>query len=252
MVVLGSASSALRSHCCRSARVIESSAPNGSSSSRTSLPATRVRRKETRCRIPPDSWCGQPLLESGQAEPLDQVRHLVTGRLAPHPPVLQGERRVAEHVAPGQQQVALRHPGAAAQPALGGIRVEDRDRCPRWARPARMIIASSVDFPQPLGPTMARRPCSGTSRSTPDTATVSPNARATPRTCTPEPGAATPGPAAGDGAAAPPGPAGDRAAPLPAGNPPVEAIGLPHSANRISDLIWLVNHCRWLGARSRH
>jgi hypothetical protein len=39
--------------------VIESSAPNGSSSSSTSLSATSVRRKLTRCRMPPDSCAGR-------------------------------------------------------------------------------------------------------------------------------------------------------------------------------------------------
>ena len=32
--------------------------PNGSSSSSTGLPCTTVRRKDTRCRIPPESWRG--------------------------------------------------------------------------------------------------------------------------------------------------------------------------------------------------
>ena len=54
----GSARSAPASHSCISARVIASSEANGSSSASTGLPASRVRRKATRWRIPPESSAG--------------------------------------------------------------------------------------------------------------------------------------------------------------------------------------------------
>ena len=54
----GSSASAPASHSCSSARVIESSEANGSSSSRTGLPASSVRANATRWRIPPDSSYG--------------------------------------------------------------------------------------------------------------------------------------------------------------------------------------------------
>ncbi len=57
--VRGSSSSTVRSHDCRSARVIASSAANGSSSSSTGLPVSSVRRKATRWRIPPESSAGR-------------------------------------------------------------------------------------------------------------------------------------------------------------------------------------------------
>ena len=43
----------------RMSRVIASSAPNGSSMSRTSAPCASARARATRCRIPPDSSCGR-------------------------------------------------------------------------------------------------------------------------------------------------------------------------------------------------
>ena len=47
------------SHSCISARVIASSEANGSSSSSTGLPASSVRRKATRWRMPPESSSGR-------------------------------------------------------------------------------------------------------------------------------------------------------------------------------------------------
>ena len=55
----GSCASASASQRCIDARVIESSAPNGSSRSSTWRPGRRVRRNATRCRMPPDSSAGR-------------------------------------------------------------------------------------------------------------------------------------------------------------------------------------------------
>src|SRR5262249_38062367 len=57
--VLGTSPRAWRSHSCIWPLVIESSAPNGSSSSSTSFSATSVRMKLTRCRMPPESSAGR-------------------------------------------------------------------------------------------------------------------------------------------------------------------------------------------------
>ena len=53
--VRGSRSSAPASHSCISARVIASSAPNGSSRHSSGLPESSVRRNATRWRMPPES-----------------------------------------------------------------------------------------------------------------------------------------------------------------------------------------------------
>ena len=70
--VRGSSASAAASHSRRSARVIASRAPKGSSSSSTGRPCSSVRRNATRWRIPPDSAAGRDVLELGQAEALEQ------------------------------------------------------------------------------------------------------------------------------------------------------------------------------------
>ena len=70
----------------------------------------------------------QLFLELSQAEARHHRGDLAPRRGAAHAAVLQRERRVAEHVPPRQQQVALRHPGATPQPLRRGRRVEHLDR----------------------------------------------------------------------------------------------------------------------------
>ena len=81
----------------------------------------------TRWRIPPDSAAGRAALELAQPEALEQRRRPLA-RVAPGDALrLQRERRVAERVAPRQQQVALRHQRARRQPRRRAGVATDRD-----------------------------------------------------------------------------------------------------------------------------
>ena len=91
------------------ARVIASSAPNGSSSSSTSLPASSVRRKATRWRMPPESRDGRRRLRPVQAEAGEERARLGACVGAAQPRVLEREAGVVER----------RPPRAAAQSRCG-------------------------------------------------------------------------------------------------------------------------------------
>ena len=155
----GSARRALASHSCISARVIASSEAKGSSRASTGLPATRVRRKATRWRIPPESSAGGARLEAGEAEALEEsARPRRAPRPCRMPPVAQRQRRVVDRRVPGQEQVALGHEGAAGEP-LGAPPSLRRPRLPALGSCSPQISSSSVDLPQPEGPTRPITSC---------------------------------------------------------------------------------------------
>ena len=120
-VGLDSRAGVLPAHCCISARVIESSEPKGSSSSSTGLPASSVRAKATRWRMPPES-SARPSVSANSARPKRSnsaaallLTCFVPARLAGR---MQRQGGVVERTAPvEQQEVALRHQDAGAKAA---------------------------------------------------------------------------------------------------------------------------------------
>ena len=138
--VRGSCASASASQRCIDARVIESSAPNGSSRSSTGRPGRSVRRNATRWRIPPDSSAGRARSNSARPKRSNSgsARRRASARGTPWHS--SASAAFAERVAPRQQEVALGHVGAAP----GAPRR-------RW-RPAR----SRCRHPAPAGRPPAR------------------------------------------------------------------------------------------------
>ena len=147
--VRGSAASASASHSCIDARVIESSAPNGSSRSSTGRPARSVRRNATRWRIPPDSSAGRA--RSNSASPKRSNSGSARSRAAAF-----GGR-------PGTRARARRCRARRARAAAGraGACRRTRRAAPRRRSPPMTVTApasgscrpatssSSVDLPQP-------------------------------------------------------------------------------------------------------
>ena len=161
------------------ARVIESSAANGSSSRSTSFSAISVRRNATRWRIPPESWAG--MCSSNSASP----KRSKSGRARSR-----ASRRDAPRFSSARQALssALRQ---GRSRSFCGIRAQRARRSravvadpividPAFGSIRPAMSESSVDFPQPLGPTIPRRVCIGMCRSIPSSATVSPKTWRTP------------------------------------------------------------------------
>ena len=125
----GSSRSAPASQACISARVIASREAKGSSRASTGLPATSVRRKATRCRMPPESSAGRD--RSKRPRPVPRRRPSLAA-------VAQRQRRVVERRVPGQQGVALGHEGAAPKSVPGATRAFDLQH-------ARARLAQAAD-----------------------------------------------------------------------------------------------------------
>ena len=93
-------------------------------------------------------------LEAGEPEALEQGVGLAPRDAARGAPVPQRERGVVDRREPGQEQVALRHVGAAAQASRRRApRRRPRSR-PRVGSRRPLTSSSRVDLPQPDGPTM--------------------------------------------------------------------------------------------------
>ena len=152
--VRGSAASASASHSCMAERVIESSAPKGSSRRRAGRPASSVRKKATRWRMPPESAAGRDC--SNSCRP----KRAKSG----------SARRRASGPSP------RRHSSARAAFPSASRQGRSRSRCGMYAEASRRgapgsapwistapssgswspaTISSRVDFPQPEGPTTA-------------------------------------------------------------------------------------------------
>ncbi len=97
------------SHSCISARVIASSAPNGSSRHSSGLPDSSVRRNATRWRMPPESSCGRACWKPSRPSSANSAFARRAGLGARAAGDAQRERRVVERAQPRQQQVALGH-----------------------------------------------------------------------------------------------------------------------------------------------
>ena len=133
---------------CMSARVIASSAPNGSSRQSTGLPASSVRTNATRWRIPPESCGGPRVLEAGEPE---ARRTAARARRAP----ARAERRGTRSARPALSSAAA-HGSSRSRCGISTPPASAVARRRRVRRPAApQTSSSSVDLPQPLGPTTA-------------------------------------------------------------------------------------------------
>ena len=146
----GSASSAAASHSCISARVIASSEAKGSSRASTGLPESRVRRKATRWRIPPESSAGRASSKPAEAEAREALRRPAPRLGAPQAAVAQRQRRVVERREPGKSRsrCGMKAQAASRAPALGAA---DRDRARARARAARRSAPAGSTCRIPTG-----------------------------------------------------------------------------------------------------
>ena len=161
----------------RPLRSFRSSAPSGSSSSRTRGRLTRARASATRCCMPPESCAGRRFASA--ASPTRSSSSRTRRSISPFstPLRLQPEGDVLLDAQVGEEGVAL-------EDGVGGALVRrDARACRRRrssggpsvtsSKPA--IIRSVVVLPQPLGPSMVKNSPSAMSRSIASTAVSSPN-----------------------------------------------------------------------------
>ena len=153
-------------------RVNSSSAPNGSSSSRMSAPVCSSRASATRCCIPPESCAGKEKTEILQPHQVQQIPTRVLVGLAVARAVDLGrQQHVLDRGAPFQQGRLLEHhaPRRGAGPCTGR---SCTTRSPESGAISPEISRSSVDLPQPDGPTSETN-CPSRSRSSrPSSATT--------------------------------------------------------------------------------
>ena len=168
----GSAASAPASHSCMSARVMASSAAKGSSSSSTGRPASSVRRKATRWRMPPESAAGRARSNSASPKRSNSGAARSRASRAAARPGLERQRGVAQPVAPGQQQVALGHVGAGRAAARGGGRPGLDRALVGLLEPGGELEQGGLAAAR-SGPTTATTSPGATLRSTPSSAATS-------------------------------------------------------------------------------
>ena len=90
-------------------------------------------------------------LETGEAEALEQRRRGAARLGAAEAMVSERQRRVVERGQPGEQQIALRHVGAALEALLGGALADHRDLVPRWAAAGRRSARAASTCRTPRG-----------------------------------------------------------------------------------------------------
>lgn len=136
--------------CCTLPRVSASSAPNGSSNSRSSGSRTRARASETRCAWPPDRVLGQTVARSSMPTSARALSARArSGR--PGRPRTTLRHTFSQGSSRGDWKAALRRAGTVTSPPISS------------SSPAR--IRSRVDLPQPLCPSRATNSPSRMSRS---------------------------------------------------------------------------------------
>jgi hypothetical protein len=183
--VRGSRRSVSSSHSCISPRVIASSAPNGSSRHSTRLPASSVRRKATRWRMPPDSSCGRASWKRSSPSSQNSAAARTRASRRDRPPTRRASPALSAAVSHGSSR------------SRWGIRTAgELSRKPSSGRCSLQTNSSKVLLPQPLGPTTATVSPSATDSETSLNADSSPKRRETPASLTADPEPA-PAPAAG-------------------------------------------------------
>ena len=123
--VLSSSRCSRMSSCCRSARTMGSTAPNGSSMSRMFGSAASPRATPTRCCWPPDSWLGYRLASDAiQPDGVEQLERLLAGLLLGHSAENRHGRDVVDHPEV-RHEAGVLHDVADAAPQRDGIPLED-------------------------------------------------------------------------------------------------------------------------------
>ena len=150
---------------------------SGSSSSRIAGRAARLRASATRCRWPPESWCGLAVGECGEVHHRQRLRD---PRFPLGPPEAERPQPVADvardaHVGP--ERIGLEHirgggPAAARSGSRRPRRVRPSRSDPRRGAPNPARSRSRVVLPQPEGPSSATKLRAGTAIVTPSTARV--------------------------------------------------------------------------------
>ena len=111
----------------RRSRVISSSAPNGSSMSRSAGENENARAIDTRCCMPPESCHEVVLLEPGELDELEHVPDALRS-LRAVPQHLEGQGDVLRHRAPVVEDGRLEHDSVVAvEPCLAGRLAVDGD-----------------------------------------------------------------------------------------------------------------------------
>ena len=142
------------SNCCIDSRVCASSAPNGSSISSAFGDIASTRAMPTRWRMPPDNCTGSASAKDSRPTTCSRFarfRFVFGARDASEPAARTSRcpRRSARETAP-LPETPRRGPGPAGSPS--GRRTTRCLRCV-FSKPASRL--SSVDFPQPEGPSSA-------------------------------------------------------------------------------------------------
>ena len=144
-------------------RVWASSAENGSSSSSTAGSTASARAMPTRWRMPPESWCGYLASKPAQAGHARGSAACARARSKPRDAqLLEAELHVGPHGAPGKERELLEH-GGRHRPARARARPRSR-RAPQLAGKSPPMMLSSVDLPQPDGPSMATNSSGSTAK----------------------------------------------------------------------------------------
>ena len=163
--VRGSVARTCASQPCISARVIASSAANGSSSASTGLPASSERRNETRWRMPPESWAGRACSKPVRPKRSSHGAAAARASAAAHAPRAQRQRGIVDGAQPRQQQIALGHQrrrGARHRAGVGRLQAADELEQRRLAAPAGADDGDDLARRGPqrhVGQGLHRRPC---------------------------------------------------------------------------------------------
>ena len=153
-VVTWTSSCSRRSHSRSSARTLASSAPNGSSSSSTFGSTASARASAMRWRWPPESCARVALVVAGEADDAEQLVH---PRVDPRLRLLadlQPEGDVVAHRHVLERGVVLEHEPdpALLRRHLGGVGRRGSRRLPLSGTSSPAMMRSSVDLPEPDGP----------------------------------------------------------------------------------------------------
>src|SRR6516165_1172166 len=155
----------------RRSRVISSIAPKGSSISRMRGPPRSARAMATRCRMPPDNWCGsacsQPVRPTRRALSLTP---LASGGKAERAPTSSGSRTLSMTLRHGSKVASWNTNPICRRRRAASAVVPSTRTSPDCGRTMSAMTRNSVDLPQPDGPSTVSRLPAATVSETPSSA----------------------------------------------------------------------------------